>query len=328
MTQVKQLHALTNWSVREASIPNDAQEIVDIVGVYDSEPIEVGEFVRLYREWDENDPRSRLVAFESDGIIGTAHVRRRAAMTQGLFFLNLYVRPENCRCGVGSGLLKLGEDFARGHSATHIVAFAHESCPHSRGFAESRGYVLERHIFESVLNISKVDMRVGSQLRTEAEHAGYKIQSLAEAGWNEDSKRRLYEIISECDLDEPATQSLGGTSYNDFLREVVNAAWFRPEGVFVAMRGKEWAAVHTIGPLDGSQTADATTDFTGVRRPHRGRNLGKTLKWAGIDYVRKLGRTKVMTHNDSTNRHMLAINDAMGFERRPGMFLMKKALIS
>ena len=56
--------------------------------------------------------------------------------------------------------------------------------------------------------------------------------------------------------------------------------------------------------------------ITAVTRPHRGHRLGLLIKAAMLEWLAtaepRVGR--VNTYNSATNRHMIAINEALGFE--------------
>lgn len=72
----------------------------------------------------------------------------------------------------------------------------------------------------------------------------------------------------------------------------------------------------------------ATQGVTLVRPDHRGHRLGVWLKLATHDALRAdaAGVTRVYTENAQENRHMLAINWAMGFQPYGGSGAMVKAL--
>lgn len=315
----------TALRLREARFPDDAAAIVRITNQYDSEPVSVEEYVRQHDTWRSDDPRAKFVV-EADGeVIGFAHSRRREPMTRGMFFLTLYVDRERTRLGAGRLLAQAGEAFAQNHGAVSLTAFVPEDDPRGRGFAESRGYALARHLFESTMDVDTTsDAEIEAETAAVAAASGVRYTTLAALGQTTETEDLVYEIGTECDLDEPGTQEYGPVSREDYQRLLFSAPWFRPEGVIVALDGDHWAGIHVLGPLADSEVADFTVDFTGVRRPYRGKGLARALKLLGVKYARSQGGTRLITHNDSTNAAMLAVNRRLGYVPRPGILMMKK----
>jgi RimJ/RimL family protein N-acetyltransferase len=56
--------------------------------------------------------------------------------------------------------------------------------------------------------------------------------------------------------------------------------------------------------------------LTAVTRPHRGHRLGLLVKAAMLDWLAEAEPTieRIETGNDSTNQHMIAVNEALGYE--------------
>lgn len=312
-------------TLREAAFPQDAEAIVRISNQYDSEPVSVDEYLRQHHNWVATDPRAKFVAEHDGQVVGFVHSRRRASMTPGVFFATAYVDPDHKRQGAGTLLARAAEEFALSQGATAVTAFVPESDPDGTDFAKRRGYTLGRHLFESVMSVDNVsDAEIDSECAQVSEATGLRFTNLAEVGQTPHTEDLIYEIGSECDLDEPGTQDFGAMSREDYQRVVIEAPFFTPEGVILALDGAHWAGIHVLGPLLDSDVADFTVDFTGVRRPYRGKGVARALKLLGVKHARSKGGTKLITHNDSTNAAMLAVNQRLGYEPRPGLLLMKK----
>jgi predicted GNAT superfamily acetyltransferase len=66
--------------------------------------------------------------------------------------------------------------------------------------------------------------------------------------------------------------------------------------------------------------------LTGVRRASRGKGIAMALKLRTVRYALDRGVEHIKTWNDQYNRPMLAINEAMGFERQPAWITYEKEL--
>ena len=314
-----------SYLLREAQVPGDSGAMLEVSNHYDSEKQTVEEFERLNASWRAPDPRLRLVVEDERGdIVGTSHCRRRESMTDGLFFLNASVSPIATGRGIGSELLRVNEEFAWGLGCRRLTAFVAESDPRARGFAERRSYVLGRHLFESVLCLSEVPSGKIDEALDRVSRFGVEITSLADVGFDIATARKLFELSHECDKDEPATVEFGLQTYEDFDRTVFQAAWFDPKSVLIAVADGQWVGMHTFG-LDPQNTiANVTVDFTGVLKEFRGRGIATALKLQGVRLAAQFGGTKILTHNDSQNAPMLAVNKKLGYVARPGWLMMDK----
>lgn len=314
--------------IRTENIREDASEVVRIQNHYDTEPLSVEDFIRLSETWPAEDPKRRFIAETKSGqVLGFAHCRRRSSMTAGKFFLNIYVDPEHVGKGTATALLAEAEAFARSQRATNLTAFVTESDPHGQKFADKNGYVFSRHLFESVLNVDKhSDEEIDRIVAETSARAGVRFTSLEEFGRSPENEDALYQMSYECDLDEPTSQEFGLMSREDYQRLVLDAPWFRTEGTILAVAGDEWVASHVLGPSGDEKGEDFSVDYTGVLRPYRGKGVAFALKLLGVKYARSQGGKRMITHNDSTNEAMLAVNRKLGYVPQPGTLFMTKLL--
>jgi len=66
--------------------------------------------------------------------------------------------------------------------------------------------------------------------------------------------------------------------------------------------------------------------MTGMLREYRRRGVAMALKVLTIEYAQRCGFTQISTWVESTNTGMLAINERLGFTRRPGMVVYRQDL--
>jgi GNAT superfamily N-acetyltransferase len=104
-------------------------------------------------------------------------------------------------------------------------------------------------------------------------------------------------------------------TYEEWERFTFGSPHYRPDTHLVALDadrpvGECWLE------LDGDV---AWNHFTSVARSHRGRGIAMQLKVASLLLTRRLGVRDLRTENHTRNAGMLAINERLGFRRRPGV---------
>ncbi|HEU5317585.1 MAG TPA: GNAT family N-acetyltransferase, partial [Chloroflexota bacterium] len=57
---------------------------------------------------------------------------------------------------------------------------------------------------------------------------------------------------------------------------------------------------------------------------YRGKGIAMALKVRGVRYAREHGYREIRTNNDTANRPMLRINEAMGFVKQPAWIIFHK----
>jgi GNAT superfamily N-acetyltransferase len=100
---------------------------------------------------------------------------------------------------------------------------------------------------------------------------------------------------------------------------------YLPEGNFIALDGDRYVGMSTL------RTSQASPDeyyvgFTGVLRDYRGKGIAMALKLKAIAFARQRGIKQIKTWNDSSNRPMLRINEALGFAKQPAWISYLKKL--
>ena len=200
--------------------------------------------------------------------------------------------------------------------------------PASLAFAEKRGYTVERHIFESRLNLADFDEApfVGALERAQAD--GVRFFSMADLGDTEAAQCRLHEVNRRATLDTPG-QNHTFAPFEEWRRFVCQAYWYRLEGQIVAAVGDaddlmalDWIGMGAVGYFP--DTNSMYHMITGVDRPYRGRGLATALKLLAIRCAKRYNAVYLRTNNDSENAPMLAINRKLGFQPLPGYYIVTK----
>jgi GNAT superfamily N-acetyltransferase len=112
--------------------------------------------------------------------------------------------------------------------------------------------------------------------------------------------------------------------FETWLRHVRDNPSTIPEGYFIALDGERYVGMSSLERRETGE--DLETGFTCVLREYRGKGIAMALKLLAIGYARQRGVPFIRTENDSTNRPMLRINEALGFARQPAWILLAKQL--
>lgn len=324
------------FSIRQMRQPDDYEAVATLLNTVRSEPttaanlkaeedqippgkLHYDEEGRL-RGWD----RPKWVAEDGDGaVIGYAIAWRSPWMEPGELMQTVIVSPEHRMNGVGRALHAAADGWAAEVKASRLVDFIRESDGPSVDFAVRRGYVKERHTFESVLDLERYD---GSQLFPailEAERTGIRFITLAEEP-GEESERKLYELYKTTHPDIPGFTG-GFPWFEEWKKWTLGQPGIRPEWIHIAKDGGRYIGVVTL--QQNEKTRAMYHEYTGVLKEYRGRGIALALKLIGIQTAIGCGVPYLRTHNDSLNAPMLHINrDLLGFRAEPGHYKMVRTL--
>ncbi|HEU5346116.1 MAG TPA: GNAT family N-acetyltransferase [Ktedonobacterales bacterium] len=309
------------------STPADAQIVTDIINRDQPEPLGV-EQVRERL----NAPRTagaewRMVAETDDGqVVGYGHALRDDWMEPGLFWTNIAVAHAARRQGIGSLIHDALLGWLRERHATSLRADVYEHLPESLRFAERHGYQIERHIFESTLDLSAFDERPLLGALGAARAAGIRFATMADLGDTEEARRKLWDVESVTARDIPGFSESAVRPFETFNREVCEAAGYRPDCQSVALDGDMWVGLARLDPTEATEAM--YNGITGVLPAWRGRGIALALKLLAIRAARRYGARYLRTNNDSENAPMLAVNRKLGYQPAPGYYRMRARLAS
>jgi GNAT superfamily N-acetyltransferase len=295
----------------------DFPRLAELRSAAEPEPITVEQL----QEWDAQAPqgqlRRRMVALDEQGqIIGYNDAGRDPWMPPGLFDVEALVDPAWRRQGVGALLYQDALSFCQAQGATRLQGMLRDNCAPCLRFAQQRGFSIERHRFESTLDLDTFDEgRFAGHIEA-IEASGIRFFTLADLGNTEEAQRRLYSLNERVSRDTPGYQSW--LTFEAFQAQVVGASWFRPDGQIVAADGENWIGMAAVGYFASTQSM--YNMITGVDRSHRGRGIALALKLLSIRCARAYSARSIRTHNDAENAPMLAINRKLGYRPEPGLY--------
>lgn len=242
------------------------------------------------------------------------------------FMVNLGVHPEHQGQGIGRALYqRLMEELAP-FEPIKLVASTREDRPQGLAFATRRGFQEEFRVWESRLDLGRFEPERWENAVQRVLEQGYQIQSFAELAGDPERERKMYELDMEGSRDVPLPPGEHFTfpSPERYWENVRQNPDFRPELWFLAVKDGEYAGVSMLfhRPADN----DLNTGFTTVKPAHRHRGLALALKVAALSQAKRLGKSAVRTENAQVNRPMLAINEALGFEKLPAWIDLAKVM--
>ncbi len=157
-----------------------------------------------------------------------------------------------------------------------------------------------------------------------ASAAGITIKTLADLPDDETTQRLLYRTITELLGDAPFSEPLNIRLLEVWRERFWRSSARRPEGFLLAFHGSELVGVSEL--REGPRPDWLGMGLTGVKRAYRGRGVAFALKLCAAQYAKEVGVEVISTRNHTGNRAMLAINEALGFTKKPAWVRLKKTL--
>lgn len=311
--------------LREAT-EADFARVAELKSATQPEPVTEANVLEWERRVLEGQIRRRMVAVAARGqVVGYSVVQHFRSMGEGRFYLWVTVDPQQRRSGIGGQLYANALDFALGHGATELESEVREDDAAGVRFARQRGWSVNRHMFESVLDLAAFDESRFAGLVEAVQAGGIGFLSLADVAMDPGYFRQLYEVNYRAVLDDPASTG-NWVSFQEFERTLLGASWFDPGGQIMAVDAASGAVVGlaAVGFIEHSNRASNL--ITGVDRAYRGRKIALALKLLATRYARTRGAGFIVTNNDSQNAPMLAINRKLGYVPRPGIFRLLRPL--
>ena len=267
--------------------------------------------------WDGQGPEQLWQAYEGDDLVALASMWLSHWDNLHLAFVDVSVRPDRRRRGIGSALFEQLADAAKAAGRTTLLAEAWKGSG-GGAFLERQGFAQAQVSVQRRLRLLALDHERINQLHEEAaaKADGYELVRLVGAA--PQLREELVDLVSAIndaptdDLDieddvfsperlrgfEEAQTALGQRLYRILARRTSDGAW----------------AGHTVLTVDPSRPTWGLQGDTTVAREHRGHRLGLLLK---TEMLRWLGETEpqleqIDTWNAASNAATIAVNDALG----------------
>ncbi|AEI45540.1 GNAT family N-acetyltransferase [Paenibacillus mucilaginosus] len=325
------------YSIRRLRLPQDYPAIAELLGHAFSEPTTAENLaledskIPAHGNLSRDDQgrltghdRYRLVAVDDQDVPVAYGISWRAPWTAPGELNNLLiVSPDYRRQGAGQELYGRFEQWAYEVGASKINYEIREQSEDSLRFALARHYEIERHSFESVLELPGFDLERHHPALQRLTDQGLKVVTLADLP-GEEAEARLYELYRETAFDIPGFSG-DYFSRSEWRKWTLDLPGASPAQVFIALDGEMFAGVASLVHFEA--TSSMYHEYTAVRRAYRGKGIALALKIRTIQHALERGAAYMRTHNDSLNAPMLRINrDRLGFVAVPGMYKVVKRL--
>jgi GNAT superfamily N-acetyltransferase len=304
----------------------------------------------------EYDRKLRFLALDApaaDGPPDPARVLGYAALTlprqdnTHTGYVQVDVRPEHRRRGIGSALHDLAVATAREHGRTVLTAATDQASEPAPGpdvvvpstgtgrvratdpgvaFLLHRGWQLEQVERRSVLDVPVPPIALATHADAAARAAGpdYRVVT-----WDRRCPDELVDGFAHLQTRMSTDVPLGGLDLREDSWDAARVRAAEEQYVARGMTYRVAAAVHeptgalvAYTALVSRPDTDAYVyqDDTLVLREHRGHRLGMLVKTANLARLAEVqpGARRVGTWNAEENAHMLAINVALGFRPAGG----------
>ncbi|RPJ41081.1 MAG: GNAT family N-acetyltransferase [Chloroflexi bacterium] len=309
--------------IRPALPERDYERILALINIDESEPYTLSQYQHWLREEPGRMYRTRVAVDDQDEVIGYSEVVHETWYAPGRYYLWVCVDPRFLRQGIGSALYAEAEAFALAQGAAVLTTDMRDNNPAAFAFAGRFGYSLDRHLFESVLDLDQFDETPFSDCIATLSASGIRFYSLADFDNTVEARRKLYEVNTITVLQIPGSRGEMPT-FEQFEKEVAGSEWFNPEGQLLAADGEQFIGLSAVRLYPESRSSYNL--MTGVLEAYRGRKIALALKLLAIRYARSCGAKTMRTHNDSRNAPILAINRKLGYQPQPGKYFLRKVV--
>jgi RimJ/RimL family protein N-acetyltransferase len=262
----------------------------------------------------------KIVEVDSNGV-GMLRITR-LGNADFLWFI-IIIDPVFRGRGIGTILYKEGEKFVEELEAKLLYCQVFDHMSDSISFAEKNGFIVDRHIYDSKLMITRDTPGLDYSLLKQAEEKGFIFCSMSDLQDVPDAREKLHALYLITSNDIPGWSEPPPT-FDEFCNSVFRHSGYKPEAQFIVMKDSEWVGMSTL--IYSKESNSLYTSMTGIDRRYRGNGLAQILKMLTIQYATDTNISYMLTHNDSKNHAMIAINQKLGYQPQPGYYQMVKRL--
>ena len=248
---------------------------------------------------------------------------RKDQMGEGQVRFDLYLEPAKWETTLKEKLYAALIERVAEYGPTALTTNIREDWRAWTRFYEGKGFVETERQWESRLDLTTFEATPFAWATQKAAAAGVTFKTWADLPSTEETQHLLYTTIAQELLpDVPFSEPLNIWPFETWLERVWHNPYRAANGTFLAFAGDELVGISELFTTD--DRAKFTTGLTAVKRAYRRQGIAQSLKLKAAEYARMAGGESLLTTNHSVNRPMLAINEAIGFEKFPAWLRLKK----
>lgn len=263
---------------------------------------------------------NRLVAEEGGKIVAQADYTQFPGMYHPQKFgLWVSVHPEHRQRGIGKLLYDAAMKELEPYDPISVLSSTREDQSGAIHWLGALGFQEVKRYWESRLDVTAFDPTPFARAEEKVRDNGLEITTLAELERREPKayKEKFYDLWCEARQDVPRPEPATPISFEEFHKWTFESPYLLPEGTFIALDPGtgQYVGMSQLWKPDRGEYLD--TGLTGVRRAYRRKGLALAMKLRAVEYAKRVAAPEIRTGNESNNRPMLAINEAMGFVKQP-----------